>query len=98
MRVRCIVSYSRSTARFLYSRLCSIDHWDRRRRYGVSGRMVAWMGHSGVAVIMGGQGIMPSMRQTLPELNQSLAAWSDGPRSPCPRPTLYSALCSNTAV
>ena len=98
MSVRCIVSYSCSTARFLYSRLCSIDHWDHRRRYAVSGQVEAWMGHGGLAVIICGQGIMPSIRKALAELNQSLAAWSDGPRSPCPRLTLCSALCSNTAV
>ena len=36
------------------------------------------MGHGGLAVIIRGQRIMPSIRKALAELNQSLAAWSDG--------------------
>ena len=42
---RCIALYSGYTARFLYSRLRSTEHWDHRIHDGAHGQMEAWKGH-----------------------------------------------------
>ena len=82
VRGRCIAQYSSSTARILYSRLYSTDHWYRRGRDGAHGHMEAWMGPSGFPVIIESQAIMVSTRVAIGKLNHALEVWSDGPRLP----------------
>ena len=71
MRLRCIAFYSTNIARILYSRLCSTDHLDHRRRDGAYGRMGAWMGHSGFPVIIHSRGIILCIRGAIVRLNQA---------------------------
>ena len=82
VRGRCIAQYSSSTARILYSRLYSTDHWYRRGRDGAHGHMEAWMGPSGFPVIIESQAIMVSTWVAIGKLNHALEVWSDGPRLP----------------
>ena len=82
MKVRCIAQYSSSTARILYSRLYSTDHWYRRGRDGAHGHMEAWMGPSGFLVIIESQAIMVSIRVAIGKLIHALEVWSDDPRLP----------------
>ena len=71
---RCIAQYSSSTARILYSRLYSTDHWYRRGRDGAHGHMEAWMGPSGFLVIIESQAIMVSTRVAIGKLIHALEA------------------------
>ena len=81
-RCRCIAQYSSSTARILYSRLYSTDHWYRRGRGGAHGQMEARMGPSGFPVIIESQAIMVSTRLAIGKLIHALEVWSDDPRLP----------------
>ena len=66
---RCIAQYSSSTARILYSRLYSTDHWYRRGRDGAHAHIEAWMGPSGFPVVIESQAIMVSIRVAIGKLN-----------------------------
>ena len=81
-RCRCIAQYSSSTARILYSRLYSTDHWYRRGRDGAHGQFEAWTGPSGFLVIIESQAIMVSTRVAIGKLIHALEVWSDDPRLP----------------
>ena len=79
---RCIAQYSSSTARILYSRLYSTDHWYRRGRDGAHAHIEAWMGPSGFPVVIESQAIMVSIRVAIGKLIHALEVWSDDPRLP----------------
>ena len=81
-RCRCIAQYSSSTARILYSRLYSTDHWYRRGRDGAHAHIEAWMGPSGFPVVIESQAIMVSIRVAIGKLIHALEVWSDDPRLP----------------
>ena len=82
VRGRCIAQYSSSTARILYSRLYSTDHWYRRGRDGAHAHIEAWMGPSGFPVVIESQAIMVSIRVAIGKLIHALEVWSDDPRLP----------------